>query len=115
MRRHKSRLAGPAAPRRRAGTFTEAGPKGSRREEPHGEIKILDTLVEVPGSSASDAGSTPAASTTIPRPGPGSGNGTLRWLLDRRSAPPVRVTRPWASHHQRARLRIGTSGRIRKY
>jgi len=65
MRRHQSRLAGPAAPRRRAGTFTEAGLKGSRREEPQGEIKFLDTLVEVPGISASDAGSTPAASTTV--------------------------------------------------
>ena len=28
-----------------------------------GEIKILDTLVEVSGDAASDAGSTPAAST----------------------------------------------------
>src|SRR5260370_2488235 len=40
--------------------LAEADPVGRSRQA---RTKILDTLVEIPGDTASDAGSTPAAST----------------------------------------------------
>src|SRR4030088_2109383 len=58
-----SRITAPEAPRLQGGTFHRGWPQGPRREGPQGEIKITNTLVEIPRDAASDAGSTPAAST----------------------------------------------------
>src|SRR5204863_9004662 len=62
-RRYIDRIATSGAPRPRGRTDTAAGRSGSRREEPPSETKFSDTLVEILGEAASDAGSTPAAST----------------------------------------------------
>src|SRR4030088_2626068 len=60
-----SRITAPEAPRLQGGTFQRGWPQGPRREGPQGEIKITNTLVEIPRDAASDAGSTPAASTNF--------------------------------------------------
>src|ERR1700674_1966562 len=58
-----SRITVLEAPRLQGGTIHRGWPQGPRREGPQGEIKITNTLVEIPRDAASDAGSTPAAST----------------------------------------------------
>src|SRR4030081_4106776 len=60
-----SRITAPEAPRLQGGTFHRGWPQGPCREGPQGEIKITKTLVEIPRDTASDAGSTPAASTNF--------------------------------------------------
>src|ERR1700682_4311923 len=60
-----SRITVLEAPRLQGGTFHRGWPQGPRREGPQGEIKITNTLVEIPRDAASDAGSTPAASTNL--------------------------------------------------
>src|SRR5205085_7787591 len=55
------------APRPREGLAPRLARGDPAGRSPQGEIKIPDTLVEVLKDAASDAGSTPAASTNSPR------------------------------------------------